>query len=178
MDLSASASAVKAKLEMQRLFSSGIVNKTSTLKSRYQQQLVSDRASNLLLITSSRRGNDASCMDSVLPRHFDMKSTSDATASTSSLHDSTSSDEDDLSNSDTGHRTAYSKYELRHHIQCIDEDIKASRISLQQLMTDKNGASMHKERSLLGDHKKVTEYVSFAEGKARARAKRMAMAKE
>ena len=49
MDLSASASAVKAKLEMQRLFSSGVVNKTSTLKSRYEQQLVSDRASNLLL---------------------------------------------------------------------------------------------------------------------------------
>lgn len=179
MDLSASASAVKAKLEMQRLFGSGAVNKTSTLKSRYEQQLVSDRASNLLLITSSRRGNDASCMvDSVLPRHFDMKSTSDATASTtSSFYDSTSSDEDDLSNSDTGHRTAYTKYELRHHIKCIDDDIKASRISLQQLMSDKNGASMHKERSP-GDNKKVTEYVSFSEGRARARAKRMAMAKE
>jgi len=113
----------------------------------------------------------------VHPLHLDMKSTSDATASTSSLYGSTSSDEDDQSNSHAGHRTTYSKYELRHHIQCIDEDIKASRISLQQLMSDKNGASMHKERSL-GDNKKVTEYVSFAEGRARARAKRMAMAKE
>jgi len=47
-DLSASQSAIKAKLEMQRLFSSGAVDKTSTLKSRYEQQLVSDRASNLL----------------------------------------------------------------------------------------------------------------------------------
>ena len=116
-------------------------------------------------------------MDSVHPLHLDMKSTSDATASTSSCYDSIASDEDDQSNSDTGRRTKYSRYELRHHIQCIDEDIKASRISLQQLMSDKNGASMHKERSL-GDNKKVTEYVSFAEGRSRARAKRMAMAKE
>jgi len=113
----------------------------------------------------------------VTSSNLDIKSTSDATASTSSFYDSTSSDEDDLSNSDTGHRTAYSKYELLHHIQCIDDDIKASRISLRQLMSDKNGASMHKERSL-GDNKKVTEYVSFAEGRARALAKRMAMAKE
>ena len=150
-DLSASASAVKAKLEMQRLFSSGTVNKTSMLKSRYEQQLVSDRASNLLLMTNSRKA--------------------------SSFYDSTSSDEDNLSNSDTGRRTTYSKYELRHHIKCIDDDIKASRISLRQLMSDKEGANMHKERSL-GDHKKVTEYVSFAEGIARARAKRMALAKE